>query len=89
MGESAPHAAPFVRGLSAPLSPQSRLGSVSYFTEFVKAFSHLGSEMVDLAVLTGDHPHEDKYERRRAQMAAARRVLDRSTLMLMTSSKVR
>lgn len=31
-----------------------RLESVSNFTEFVKAFSQFGSEMVELAHLTGD-----------------------------------
>lgn len=97
-----------------------RLESVSNFTEFVKAFSQFGGEMVELAHLTGDrqvrfssyeidilfmnfaltsvmwstrlnitfHFQNDlKDERRRAQMAAARQVLERSTMMLLTSSK--
>lgn len=58
------------------------------FTEFVKAFSHFGTEMVELAHLTGDRQNDLKDERRRAQMAAARQVLERSTMMLLTSSKV-
>ncbi|KAK3856373.1 hypothetical protein Pcinc_037296 [Petrolisthes cinctipes] len=66
----------------------SRLESVTNFTEFVKAFSHFGGEMVELAHLTGDRSADMKDERRRAQMAAARQVLDRSTMMLLTASKV-
>ncbi|XP_033207720.1 alpha-catulin isoform X2 [Belonocnema kinseyi] len=64
-----------------------RLESVSNFTEFVKAFSQFGAEMVELAHLTGDRQNDLKNERRRAQMAAARQVLERSTMMLLTSSK--
>jgi len=65
-----------------------RLEGVSNFTEFVKAFSQFGAEMVELAHLTGDRHGDLKDERRRAQMAAARQVLERSTMMLLTSSKV-
>lgn len=65
-----------------------RLEGVSNFTEFVKAFSQFGSEMVELAHLTGDRQSDMKDERRRAQMAAARQVLERSTMLLLTSSKV-
>ncbi|XP_076263853.1 alpha-catenin related isoform X1 [Rhynchophorus ferrugineus] len=64
-----------------------RLESVNNFTEFVKAFSQFGSEMVELAHFTGDRQNDLKDERRRAQMAAARQVLERSTMMLLTSSK--
>ncbi|XP_049816325.1 alpha-catulin [Schistocerca nitens] len=64
-----------------------RLEGVTNFTEFVKAFSQFGAEMVELAHLTGDRQNDLKDERRRAQMAAARQVLERSTMMLLTSSK--
>ncbi|KAJ8983269.1 hypothetical protein NQ317_007169 [Molorchus minor] len=43
--------------------------------------------MVELAHLTGDRQNDLKDERRRAQMGAARQVLERSTMMLLTSSK--
>lgn len=43
--------------------------------------------MVELAHVTGDRQNDLKDERRRAQMAAARQVLERSTMMLLTSSK--
>lgn len=66
-----------------------RLESVTNFTEFVKAFSQFGAEMVELAHLTGDRQNDTKDERRRAQMQAARQVLERSTMMLLISSKVR
>lgn len=65
-----------------------RLESVTNFTEFVKAFSQFGAEMVELAHLTGDRQSDTKDERRRAQMQAARQVLERSTMMLLVSSKV-
>uniref|UniRef100_A0A146M499 Alpha-catulin n=2 Tax=Lygus hesperus TaxID=30085 RepID=A0A146M499_LYGHE len=64
-----------------------RLEGVSNFTEFVKSFSQFGSEMIELAHLTGDRQNDMKDERRRAQMAAARQVLERSTILLLTSSK--
>ncbi|XKL59885.1 hypothetical protein PGB90_000901 [Kerria lacca] len=64
-----------------------RLESVTNFTEFVKAFSQFGSEMVELAHLTGDRQNDLKDERRRAQMSAARQILERSTMLLLISSK--
>ncbi|XP_050431865.1 alpha-catulin isoform X2 [Adelges cooleyi] len=64
-----------------------RLEGVSNFTEFVKAFSNFGTEMVELAHLTGERQNDMKDERRRSQMAAARQVLERSTMLLLTSSK--
>ncbi|XP_076303963.1 alpha-catulin-like isoform X2 [Tachypleus tridentatus] len=65
----------------------NRLENVANFTEFVKAFSQFGTEMVELAHLSGDRQNDLKEERRRAQMAAARQILERSTMMLLTSSK--
>jgi len=65
------------------------LEGVNNFTEFVKAFSHFGTEMVELAHLTGARLNDLKDERRRSQIAAARQVLERSTMLLLTSSKVR
>lgn len=65
-----------------------RLEGVNNFTEFVKAFSHFGTEMVELAHLTGERQNDLKDERRRSQIAAARQVLERSTMLLLTSSKV-
>ena len=66
----------------------TRLEGVNNFTEFVKAFSQFGSEMVDFAHVTGDRQNDLKDERRQAQMSAARVILERSTLMLLTASKV-
>lgn len=65
-----------------------RLESVSNFTEFVRAFTEFGGSMVELARLTAERRADLRDERRRAQVAAARNVLERSTLMLLTSSKV-
>ncbi|XP_035218517.1 alpha-catulin-like, partial [Stegodyphus dumicola] len=66
----------------------NRLENAKNFTEFVKAFSQFGTEMVELAHLTGDRQNDLKDERRRSQMAVARQILERSTMMLLTSSKV-
>ncbi|KAH9419799.1 alpha-catenin related isoform X2 [Dermatophagoides pteronyssinus] len=66
----------------------NRLENVANFTEFVKAFSHFGMEMVELAHLTSDRKNDLKNEKRRAQMSAARKTLERSTMMLLTTSKV-
>lgn len=44
--------------------------------------------MVELAHVTGERGSDLKNERRRAQMCAARQVLERSTMLLLTSSKV-
>lgn len=65
----------------------NRLENVANFTEFVKAFSQFGSEMVELAHLTGDRQNDMKDDKRRAQMASARLILERSTMMLLTASK--
>ncbi|KAG1695752.1 Alpha-catulin [Nymphon striatum] len=64
-----------------------RMENVTSFTDFVKAFSQFGSEMVELAHLTGDRQNDLKDERRRAQMSSARQILERSTMMLLTAFK--
>ncbi|XP_066263929.1 alpha-catulin-like isoform X1 [Branchiostoma lanceolatum] len=63
------------------------LEEVSNFSEFVQLFSQFGTEMVELAHLSGDRQADLKDERARAKMGAARAVLERSTMMLLTSSK--
>ncbi|XP_022242430.1 alpha-catulin-like isoform X1 [Limulus polyphemus] len=65
----------------------NRLENVTNFTEFVKAFSLIGTEMVELASVMGDRQHDVRDERRRSQMKVARQILLRSTMMLLTSSK--
>ncbi|XP_054933389.1 alpha-catulin isoform X2 [Dermacentor andersoni] len=65
----------------------NRLENVANFTEFVKAFSQFGTEMVELAHLTGDRQNDMKDDKRRAQMASARMILERSTMLLLTASK--
>ncbi|UYV62594.1 CTNNAL1 [Cordylochernes scorpioides] len=83
----------------------SRLEKVANFTEFVKAFSQFGNEMVSLAHQTGDRQNVSsaamltsthllvdgrqdlKNEKRRSQMTAARQILERCTMLLLTSSK--
>ncbi|XP_064646308.1 alpha-catulin-like isoform X1 [Lineus longissimus] len=60
---------------------------VATFTDFVKAFSQFGNEMVDLAHLTGDRQNDLKSDKQRAEMGAARAVLEKNTVMLLTSCK--
>ncbi|ALC42630.1 alpha-catenin-related [Drosophila busckii] len=64
-----------------------KLESVMNFTEFVRAFSIFGTEMIELAYLTGHHRNSLKEERRRAQMFSARQILEKSISILLTSSK--
>lgn len=64
-----------------------KLESIMNFTEFVRAFSIFGTEMIELAYLTGHHRNTFKEERRRAQMFSARQILEKSISILLTSSK--
>ncbi|XP_061616053.1 alpha-catulin isoform X4 [Phyllopteryx taeniolatus] len=63
------------------------LEHVSTFQEFVQIFSQFGNEMVDFAHLTGDRQNDLKDEKKKARMAAARAVLEKCTMMLLTASK--
>uniref|UniRef100_A0A673L6S2 Alpha-catulin n=1 Tax=Sinocyclocheilus rhinocerous TaxID=307959 RepID=A0A673L6S2_9TELE len=64
-----------------------QLERVSTFQEFVQIFSQFGNEMVEFAHLTGDRQNDLKDEKKRARMAAARAVLEKCTMMLLTASK--
>ncbi|XP_052829405.1 alpha-catulin isoform X1 [Octopus bimaculoides] len=64
-----------------------KLERVSNFTDFMDAFSHFGKEMVCLAQITGERQNDLKSDKQRAQMGAARAVLEKATMMLLTSSK--
>lgn len=63
------------------------LEKVSTFQEFVQIFSQFGNEMVEFAHLTGDRQNDLKDEKKKARMAAARAVLEKCTMMLLTASK--
>ncbi|CAF0862489.1 unnamed protein product [Didymodactylos carnosus] len=65
----------------------SRLESVTSFSEFVKTFGQYGNQMVELAHLTGDRQNDLKDERRRSQLSASRTILEKSTMLILTSSK--
>uniref|UniRef100_A0A915I097 Alpha-catulin n=1 Tax=Romanomermis culicivorax TaxID=13658 RepID=A0A915I097_ROMCU len=65
----------------------TRLENTHNFTEFVKIFTQFGGEMVDLAHRTGDRQQDLKSDKRRAQMHISRNVLEKFTLLLLTSSK--
>ncbi|KAL4217108.1 Alpha-catulin [Mactra antiquata] len=60
---------------------------VDSFTDFVQAFSKFGNNMVELAHLTGDRQNDLKSDKQKAQMASARAVLEKSTMMLLPSCK--
>ncbi|CAF0842915.1 unnamed protein product [Didymodactylos carnosus] len=64
----------------------SKLESVPSFSEFVKAFGQYGNQMVELAHLTGDRQNVGN-ERRRSQLSASRTILEKSTMLILTSSK--
>lgn len=57
------------------------------FSEFVKAFCDFGQEMVELTAMTRWHLNQAKALRQRAQIECARLVLDRSTVLLVASTK--
>lgn len=63
------------------------LERVCTFQEFVQIFSQFGNEMVEFAHLTGDRQNDLKDEKKKARMAAARAVLEKCTMMLLTASK--
>ncbi|XP_012878684.1 PREDICTED: alpha-catulin [Dipodomys ordii] len=72
---------------SKVLATMERLEKVNSFQEFVQIFSQFGNEMVEFAHLTGDRQNDLKDEKRKARMAAARAVLEKGTMMLLTASK--
>ncbi|XP_032716691.1 alpha-catulin isoform X2 [Lontra canadensis] len=69
------------------LATMERLEKVNSFQEFVQIFSQFGNEMVEFAHLTGDRQNDLKDEKKKARMAAARAVLEKCTMMLLTASK--
>ncbi|CAH2283883.1 Alpha-catulin [Pelobates cultripes] len=69
------------------LTTMEHLEKVSSFQEFVQIFSQFGNEMVEFAHLTGDRQNDLKNEKKKACMAAARAVLEKCTMMLLTASK--
>uniref|UniRef100_A0A8D0HAW9 Alpha-catulin n=1 Tax=Sphenodon punctatus TaxID=8508 RepID=A0A8D0HAW9_SPHPU len=69
------------------LATMEQLEKVSSFQEFVQIFSQFGNEMVEFAHLTGDRQNDLKDEKKKAKMAAARAVLEKCTMMLLTASK--
>ncbi|XP_076329602.1 alpha-catulin-like isoform X2 [Tachypleus tridentatus] len=73
--------------LSSKERVSTSLNNISNFTEFVKIFGIIGTEMVELAYTTGDTVHNHRDDRRRAQMKVANQVLQRSSIMFLTSSK--
>ncbi|EJD75283.1 CBR-CTN-1 protein [Loa loa] len=64
-----------------------KLESTTNFTDFVKIFTEFGGDMVDLAHRSGDRQNDLKSEKRRGQMAVARTMLERLTMLLLTSNK--
>nr|XP_060630618.1 alpha-catulin [Anolis sagrei ordinatus] len=69
------------------LLTMERLEKVISFQEFVQIFSQFGNEMVEFAHLTGDRQNDLKDEKKKAKMAAARTILEKCTMMLLTASK--
>ncbi|XP_060054969.1 alpha-catulin [Erinaceus europaeus] len=69
------------------LATMERLEKVNSFQEFVQIFSQFGNEMVEFAHLTGDRQNDLKNEKEKAKMVAARAVLEKCTMTLLTASK--
>lgn len=64
-----------------------KLENTTNFTDFVKIFTEFGGDMVDLAHRSGDRQNDLKSEKRRGQMVVARTMLERLTMLLLTSNK--
>ncbi|XP_070185642.1 alpha-catulin-like isoform X2 [Littorina saxatilis] len=65
----------------------AQVEGVSSFQDFVATFSQFGKHMVELAHLSGDRQNDLKSEKQKAQMGSARAILEKSTMMLLTSCK--
>ncbi|XP_071103440.1 alpha-catulin-like isoform X1 [Haliotis cracherodii] len=65
----------------------NNLEDVSSFPDFVSGFTQFGKDMVELALLSGERQNDLKSEKHRAQMGSARAILEKSTMMLLRSSK--
>ncbi|PVD38027.1 hypothetical protein C0Q70_00634 [Pomacea canaliculata] len=65
----------------------AQVENVATFQDFVASFSQFGKYMVELAHLSGDRQNDLKSEKQRAQMGSARAILEKSTMMLLTSCK--
>ncbi|XP_078273966.1 alpha-catulin isoform X2 [Rhinoraja longicauda] len=76
-----------INSRSKVLATLEHLEKVSSFQEFVQIFSQFGNEMVEFAHLTGDRQNDLKDENKKARMAAARAILEKCTMMLLTASK--
>ncbi|XP_072364829.1 alpha-catulin isoform X3 [Scyliorhinus torazame] len=76
-----------INSRSKVLATLEHLEKVSSFQEFVQIFSQFGNEMVEFAHLTGDRQNDLKDEKKKARMAAARAILEKCTMMLLTASK--
>ncbi|XP_047137777.1 alpha-catulin isoform X1 [Hydra vulgaris] len=63
------------------------LENVKNFTEFVYKFSQFGSDMVELANISGERQNDLKDDLQRAEVCASRSVLEKSTMMLLTTCK--
>ncbi|XP_078273975.1 alpha-catulin isoform X3 [Rhinoraja longicauda] len=78
-----------INSRSKVLATLEHLEKVSSFQEFVQIFSQFGNEMVEFAHLTGDRQNDLKDENKKARMAAARAILEKCTMMLLTASKMK
>lgn len=63
------------------------LERVTNFTEFVNAFSQFGGDMVELAYVSGERQNDLREDLQRAEVCAARAILEKSTMMLLTTCK--
>lgn len=65
----------------------NKLEGVGDFSGFVATFTQYGNDLIVLAQLSGERQNDLKDEKRRSQLSSARWVLEKSTAMLLSSSK--
>lgn len=65
----------------------NKLENVIDFWNFVNLFTQYGQDLIELAHLTGERQTDLKDEKRKSQLASSRWILEKSTTMILSSSK--
>jgi hypothetical protein len=58
------------------------------FNNFIGLFSQYGSDLIELAHFSGERQNDLKNEKKKSQLSSARWILEKSTVMILSSSKV-
>ncbi|RNA27100.1 alpha-catulin-like isoform X2 [Brachionus plicatilis] len=64
-----------------------KLENCYHIYSFVNLFSQYGADLIDLAHLSGERQNDLKDEKRKSQMSSTRWILEKSTVMILSSFK--